>query len=268
MASVPAPGSGRTAPDGSPYPDRTQPAFEREVRRMFSHIAGKYEWFDHVASLGSDLIWRPRALWAVDRFRDTSPVRWVLDIGCGTGEFTFLAAHHYPQARVIGTDFTSAMLAEARHRRDFRLEGDRIALARGTALSLPFADGSFDLILNAFVVRNLPNLDRAFRELRRVLRPGGVLASLEITEPEPVAVRRFFHAYFDHVVPWLGASVASAGPYRYLSDSLRSLPDRTSLLDLLRRAGFPRVAADSQSMGIVTTFLAEAGPVDGPAQSR
>ncbi|MHB1932664.1 MAG: hypothetical protein ACYCPV_06755, partial [Thermoplasmata archaeon] len=66
---------GRTAEDGSPYPDRTRPDFEQEVRAMFTHIAGRYEWFDHLASAGQDYLWRPRALWALDRVRAPGPMR-------------------------------------------------------------------------------------------------------------------------------------------------------------------------------------------------
>ena len=257
------PSAGPRAADGSPLPDRSLPSFEKDVRRMFTHIARGYEWFDHVASLGNDLFWRPRALWDLDRFRRAGSVHRVLDIGCGTGELSRLVARHYGASRVVGADFTRAMLENAAAATDGRDERPRIDFARATALKLPFADGAFDVVTNAFVARNLSDLSAAFREVRRVLRPGGVFLTLEITEPDSATVHRLFHAYFDHVVPWLGGAVGSEGPYRYLPQSLRSLPDRRSFLELLSRSGFPRIAARPQSAGIVTTFLAEAGnPVD------
>ncbi|MGI0071554.1 MAG: ubiquinone/menaquinone biosynthesis methyltransferase [Thermoplasmata archaeon] len=248
--------SGRSVDDGSPHPERQDPNFERDVRRMFTHIAQRYEWFDHVASMGNDLLWRPRALWDLDRFRPTGPVERILDLGCGTGELTRLAAHHFPAARVVGLDFTAAMLAVARRRTGVSA---RVGYGRGTAMRLPFRDGVFDLATNAFLARNLANLDTALAEMRRVLRPGGVLLVLEITEPVSPAFGSVFHAYFDHVVPWLGAAVDSAGPYRYLPESLRRLPSRARFCEALVRAGFPRTEARPQSMGIVTSFLAEAG---------
>ena len=253
-------GSAPHALDGSPLPDRSLPTFERDVRRMFTHIARGYEWFDHVASLGNDLLWRPRALWDLDRFRRPGPVRRVLDIGCGTGELARLVAHHYPTSRVVAADFTEAMLENAARSSAARPERPRLDFARATAMKLPFADASFDVVTNAFVARNLSSLDSAFREVRRVLRLGGVFLTLEITEPLSPTVNRFFHAYFDRVVPWLGSAVGSAGPYRYLPQSLRNLPDRSGLLSMLARSGFPRATARLQSAGIVTTFLAEAGP--------
>jgi len=252
----------RTAPDGSPYPDRTAPGFEADVRAMFGAIADGYDTFDHVASLGQDLLWRPRALWALDRFRRGQPSpRRALDIGCGTGDLTRLTARHLPGASVVGADFTGPMVEIAAVRTKGRSEAPRVGYTRASAMRLPFRSSSFDLVLSAFVVRNLPDLDRAFGELRRVLRPGGTLLTLEITEPANPLVARAFHAYFDAVVPWLGAAIGRAGPYRYLPESLRHLPPRSEMLARLTSAGFGRVAAVPHSGGIVTTYLAE--PAEG-----
>lgn len=248
----------RTAPDGSPYPDRSRPGFEREVRAMFAHIAGRYDWFDHLASLGNDYLWRPRALWDLDRFRRGRPVRWLVDVGCGTGDLTLLATRHFPEARVWGVDFTRAMLTRAQPRLRGARGYPRSELGRASAMHLPFRSASVDLVMSAFVARNLPDLPAAFREMRRILVPGGTLLTLEITEPLSPAFRALFHSYFDHLVPWLGRAVGSAGPYRYLPESLRSLPDRAGMVDLLRRSGFARAEARPQSLGIVTTYLAEA----------
>jgi demethylmenaquinone methyltransferase / 2-methoxy-6-polyprenyl-1,4-benzoquinol methylase len=226
---------------------------------MFTYIAQRYDWFDHVASMGNDFLWRPRALWQLDRFLSETRVRRILDVGCGTGDLTRLAARHFPASHVVGADFTAAMLTKADRRIGRPPERARIELGRASALHLPFRTGVFDLVMSAFVARNLPDLPAAFRELHRVLRPGGVAMTLEITEPTDPWFRGLFHAYFDRVVPWLGAAVRSAGPYRYLPESLKSLPNREAMLRLLEATGFSRTEAHPQSMGIVTTFLAEAG---------
>jgi demethylmenaquinone methyltransferase/2-methoxy-6-polyprenyl-1,4-benzoquinol methylase len=261
VATPAAPAVDRRAADGSPYPDRNRPSFERDVRAMFTHIAQRYDWFDHLVSMGQDYTWRPRALWALDRFREDRPVRRVLDIGCGTGDLSRLAAYHYPGASVVGADFTAAMLRRAAERTVDTTVRPRVGFGRATALALPFSDGRFDLAMSAFVVRNLPRLGDAFAELRRVLAPGGTLLTLEITEPSGPAFRRLFHAYFDTAVPFLGALAKSAGPYRYLPESLQFLPGRSGMLELLARAGFDRSRAVPLSGGIVTAYLAaRAGP--------
>ena len=227
---------------------------------MFTLIVVRYEWFDHVASLGNDYLWRPRALWDLDRFRTPGRFGRALDLGCGTGELARQVARHYPHLKVVAADFTTAMLRRAAEASRDRRERARLDFGRATALRLPFADGAFDLVTNAFVLRNLANLSVALAEMRRVLRPGGVLLMLEITEPITPTFGRLFHAYFDRVVPWLGAAVKSAGPYRYLPESLRLLPSRAEFRGMMAQAGFVRTETRPQSFGIVTTFLGEAGP--------
>lgn len=234
---------------------------------MFTHIADRYDGFDHVASLGGDFVWRPRAIWDLDRFRRGRPIRTVLDVGCGTGDLAVGMAHHFSSARVVAVDFTAAMLRKVLRRHAGARELDRMGLGRANALALPFADASFDLVTSAFVLRNFANLDVALREARRVLAPGGIVLHLEITEPVSPRVGQLFHAYFDRVVPWLGAAVKSEGPYRYLPDSLKALPPRSTILAAMQRAGFSRVAAPTQSLGIVTTFLGEADE-SSPASGR
>lgn len=262
-APPPAPSGARHSVDGSPLPDRGSPAFERDVRAMFTHIVQRYDWFDHVVSMGNDYLWRPRALWALARFQGpTARVHRVLDVGCGTGDLTRLVARTFPSSTVVGADFTGAMLRLAARRTSDGRSASRIRYVRAHAGRLPLPDASFDLVVSAFVVRNLVDLPGVFREFRRVLRPGGTVLTLEITEPESRLVGRLFHSYFDHVVPWLGVAVRSAGPYRYLPDSLRSLPPPAEMVRFMREAGFPRVERHPQSMGIVTAYLA--GAPKGP----
>lgn len=226
---------------------------------MFTHIVRRYDWFDHLVSMGNDYLWRPRALWALSRFRGPAPpIRRVLDIGCGTGDLTRLVARYFPSVRVVGADFTGAMLRIADRRSRTDPGRDRMGFLRANARRLPVPAGTFDAVVSAFVVRNLVGLPEVFQEFRRVLRPGGTVLTLEITEPASPLIGRLFHSYFDHVVPWLGAAVRSAGPYRYLPESLRTLPSPAEMARLMREAGFPRVEVHPQSMGIVTSYLAGA----------
>jgi demethylmenaquinone methyltransferase / 2-methoxy-6-polyprenyl-1,4-benzoquinol methylase len=254
---VPARPDTASLADGSPYPRREAATFERDVRRMFGFIAERYEWFDHVATFGNDYVWRARALWELDR-RLPTEVRRALDVGCGTGELSRAVGRRYPAADRVAVDFTGAMVGVAARAEHPGTE--RAGFARATALRLPFAGGTFDLVTNGFVLRNLRDLGAGLREMGRVLRPGGVLLSLDLGEPEGRLFGRLFHAYFDRVVPILGRAVGSEGPYRYLPESLRSLPSRPELLALLRASGFAEALAIPLSGGVVTVFLARTGP--------
>ncbi|MDE1821124.1 MAG: ubiquinone/menaquinone biosynthesis methyltransferase [Euryarchaeota archaeon] len=246
------------AADGSPHPQRGAERFDRDVRAMFTRIAGQYTFFDHLATFGQDLVWRPRALWDLDRVLERPPER-VLDLGCGPGDLTYLLADHYPQATVVAADFTPAMVRRAeRLRAEVGARGARVRFGIADVLRLPFAPRAFDMVTSAFLIRNLPQLEMGLAEMCRVLRPGGVALALEITEPAPVWFRAWFHTYFDRVMPKLGALFGTEGPYRYLSESLRAFPSREGVMEAFRRAGFRSVEARLQSAGSVTTFLARA----------
>jgi demethylmenaquinone methyltransferase/2-methoxy-6-polyprenyl-1,4-benzoquinol methylase len=215
--------------------------------------------------MGQDYLWRPRALWDLDRFRrGAGPVRSVLDLGCGTGELARQVLRHYPEARVVGADFTTEMLRGAVRSTGAR-DRDRVQWTRATARRLPFRDGSFDLVVSGFVARNLPDLRGAIAEVHRVLAPSGSAMILDITGPSHPLLRKIFLAYFDSVVPMLGVAVGSQGPYTYLPRSLRHLPTPPEIVRMFREVGFTVARAAPQSGGIVTAFLASAG---GRPQSR
>jgi demethylmenaquinone methyltransferase/2-methoxy-6-polyprenyl-1,4-benzoquinol methylase len=224
---------------------------------MFASIVDRYDAFNHLATFGQDLLWRPRALWEVTRFR-RRPVRDVLDFGCGTGALARLLTLHFPGARVVGVDFSGEMVRRAQRLSGRRGTGATPRYAVANVGRLPFPDGTFDLATSAFVARNLTDLSAAFRELRRVLRPGGTLLTLEISEPKTPSVARLFHAHFDRAVPLLGRAFDREGPYSYLSESLRSFPSGARLTALLTQAGFPRNELRAMSLGVVTAYLSEA----------
>jgi demethylmenaquinone methyltransferase / 2-methoxy-6-polyprenyl-1,4-benzoquinol methylase len=254
---VGAASTGPTAPDGSLHPDRRLPTFERDLRRMFGSIAERYDTFNHLATFGQDLLWRPRALWEVARFQGR-PVRDALDVGCGTGALARLLAVRYPDARVVAVDFSRTMVHRAQGLLGARGAGGAPRYGVANVARLPFPDATFDLATSAFLARNLTDLGAVFRELRRVLRPRGTLLTLEVSEPSSPTVARIFHAHFDRAVPLLGRAFAREGPYSYLPESLRSFPSGAGLTGLLAAAGFPRTELCPMSLGIVTAYLSEA----------
>jgi len=198
------------------------------VRTMFDRIAPVYDAMNRLMTVGLDVRWRRRAASAVVRPGDR-----VLDAACGTGDLA-LADVGAGAREVVAVDFSPRMLERARSKSSV------VQWVEGDLLALPFADGSFDAATVGFGVRNLAQLERGLRELRRVLRAGGRVAVLEITTPRGV-LRPFFTLWFDRLVPLLGRLLPTGGAYSYLPASVRRFPPAEELATLLEAAGFADV---------------------------
>jgi len=204
---------------------------------MFDRIAPVYDAMNRVMTVGLDRRWRRLTAEAVVR-----PGNRVLDAACGTGDLAVAAAR--AGGIVTGLDFSPAMLARARRK------APHIEWVQGDALALPFPDARFDVATVGFGVRNLDDLDAGLRELRRVLRPGGRLAVLEITRPSG-RLRHFYSLWFDRVVPLLGRVLPGGAAYTYLPASVRRFPPPDALARLLEDVGFDAVEHRSFAGGIV-----------------
>jgi len=198
------------------------------VRRMFDRIAPVYDAMNRVMTAGLDRRWRRLAVEQAVRPGDR-----VLDACCGTGDLA-LAARRHGAREVVGLDFSERMLERARRKEP------AIEWLRGDLLALPFEDASFDAATVGFGIRNVDDLEGGLRELRRVLRPGGRLAILEIATPRgPLAP--FYRVWFDRVVPALGRVLPGGDAYTYLPASVRRFPPPEELARLLAENGFSEV---------------------------
>jgi demethylmenaquinone methyltransferase/2-methoxy-6-polyprenyl-1,4-benzoquinol methylase len=215
------------------------------VQRMFDRIAPVYDAMNRVMTAGLDRRWRRIAVEQAVRRGDR-----VLDACCGTGDLA-IAARRHGAGEVVGLDFSGQMLARA------RTKDERIEWIQGDVLALPFAGASFDAATVGFGIRNVDDLEAGLRELRRVLRPGGRLAILEITTPRGV-LAPFYRVWFDRVVPLLGRVLPGGSAYTYLPASVRRFPPAEELSRLLEANGFGGVGFRLFAGGIVALHVGDA----------
>jgi demethylmenaquinone methyltransferase / 2-methoxy-6-polyprenyl-1,4-benzoquinol methylase len=214
------------------------------VRSMFDRIAPVYDAMNRLMTAGLDRRWRRATVDAVVRRGDR-----VLDACCGTGDLAIAAAE--TGGDVTGIDFSRPMLERARRK------APELQWLEGDALALPLADGSFDAATVGFGVRNLADLEGGLRELRRVLRPGGRVAILEITRPQGL-LAPFYRFWFDGVIPVAGKVLPGGAAYSYLPASVRRFPDPHGLAKLMDEAGFGDIRWRLFAGGIVALHTAEA----------
>jgi demethylmenaquinone methyltransferase/2-methoxy-6-polyprenyl-1,4-benzoquinol methylase len=214
---------------------------------MFTSIAPRYDLLNHMLSFNVDRWWWRRAARSFAQILAQADAR-VLDLCCGTGDMTLALRRKAATSKILGTDFSHAMLERASKKSPslHRVEAD--------ALSLPFPASHFDLVTSAFGVRNLADYDAGLREILRVLRDGGECGILDFGEPRGV-IGKLYRIYFQHVLPALGTLISGVkGPYAYLPASVERFPEPKEMLERMRRARFREVSWTPYTFGIAGLF--------------
>lgn len=177
----------------------------------------------------------------------------VLDVCCGTGDWSIQLAEKAPEAQVTGLDFSENMLEVAK---DKTKHYKNIELLQGNAMDMPFEDGLFDFVTIGFGLRNLPGYKSAIDEFYRVLKPGGVLVILETSNPENKLVSSAFNFYFGSIMPKLGGFVAgSTKEYEWLFESTSGFLSKSELKDMVKSTGFTNTKMISHTMGTAATHI-------------
>jgi demethylmenaquinone methyltransferase/2-methoxy-6-polyprenyl-1,4-benzoquinol methylase len=219
------------------------------ISRMFDAIAARYDFLNHLLSLGIDRRWRRQAIEALA----LGPGEVVLDLCTGTADLALSAG---PRVRVVGVDFAGEMLGRARAKLA-RREARHVALVRGDATRIPLQDGSVDAVTIGFGIRNVQQPEAAAREIVRVLRSGGRLAILEFGTPSVPGMRAAYLFYFRRVLPLIGRIVSRHHEaYAYLPASVAAFPSPDAFLRLLSDAGFSRTHVVQLTFGVVYLFVA------------
>jgi len=232
-----------------------------KVREMFSRIAPRYDLLNHLLSLQLDRLWRARAA------RHLRPIlsrtdALVLDLCCGTGDLAFSLARS-GKAHIVGADFAHTMLVRAKEKSAALAEDASgyaaIALPffEADAMSLPFAEASFDLVATAFGFRNLSNYEGGLREIQRVLKPGGTIAILEFTEPPDGLLGDLYRWYFCKVLPKIGGIISGDfAAYSYLPKSVARFFRPPELASLIAAVGYQSVDYRTWTLGTVALHTA------------
>lgn len=215
------------------------------VRDMFGRVAPRYDLLNHLLSLNIDRRWRARAVKRLQPILDREDAT-VVDLCCGTGDL-MLALRATAKARVLGSDFCHPMLTAAKQK-----TGARSPFFEADALRLPLPDSSVDAITVAFGFRNLANYEAGLLELKRVLKPKGVAAILEFSQPPNPAFNALYGFYSRHILSRVGGLISGVSDaYTYLPDSVRRFPDADGLAVKMRTAGFANVQYERMTFGIV-----------------
>jgi demethylmenaquinone methyltransferase/2-methoxy-6-polyprenyl-1,4-benzoquinol methylase len=220
------------------------------VRSMFDRIAPRYDLLNRVLSGGTDVRWRRRC---IDALRLDRPSR-VLDVCTGTGDLMVEVLGRDRGHRALGVDLSTEMVRRGHEKLARKGLSGRGAVAGGDAERLPVCDASCDGVVVAFGIRNVGDAAAALREMRRVLRPGGVVVVLEFSMPRgPVGA--LYRLYFRRLLPLLGGLVSGdRGAYTYLPDSVVHFASPEAFSSLMAGAGFVDVASEPLTWGIAHLY--------------
>jgi ubiquinone/menaquinone biosynthesis methyltransferases len=216
---------------------------EKDVQTTFNHIAGNYDKLNSIMSLGTHQKWRQQAT----RKLKVNPDK-VLDLCCGTADWTITLAKRYPHAEVIGMDFSQEMLKIAQHKvSDAKVQN--ITLESGDAMNLRYPDNSFDAVTIGFGLRNVPDANQVLAEIYRVLKPGGQMICLEAFKVETPIVKIGWRLYFNRLMPIMGKIFAKSKPeYQYLDDSVNKFVSIKRLAEMMQENGFHDIEVDNLMM--------------------
>lgn len=235
----------------NPYDDNRSKS--EQVREMFDSIAPAYDFMNRAMTFGIDKLWRAKA---VKMIRNHSP-RQILDIATGTGDLAIKLARELPEVKITGVDLSEGMIEIGRKKVTEAGLDERVEMMTGDCLSLPMADDSYDCVTVAYGVRNFERLLQGYREMLRVLRPGGMLCVIELSTPTSAIVKPLYKIYTRYIIPAVGRMVSKdVCAYSYLPESIAAVPQGEDMLAIMREAGFTDTRHRPLTFGTCTIYTA------------
>lgn len=224
---------------------------EEFVHDVFESIAPKYDIMNDILSFRRHKAWRKFTM----KKMNMSPGDSAIDLCCGTCDWTISMAEASGGA-ITGLDFSENMLAVGKNKVRAHGLDDAITLVQGNAMELPFEDNSFEYATIGFGLRNVPDLKQVLREMKRVVKPGGMVVCLELSKPTWQPFKGLYYFYFRNLLPMLGKIVAKRyEQYKWLPDSLVQFPGRAELAQIFEETGLQKVQAYPLTGGIAALHI-------------
>lgn len=229
---------------------------QKHVHAVFESIAPKYDMMNDLLSFRRHKAWRRFTM----RKINVQPGQSSLDLCCGTCDWTISLAKASVNGKTVGLDFSPSMLEVGQAKVNKHGLGDQITLIQGNAMELPFEDNTFDYITIGFGLRNIPDIVKTIKEMKRVVKPGGKIVCLELSKPTWQPFKGIYYFYFQKVLPLLGKwFVKRYEQYRWLPESLATFPDLQELAELFRTQGLRNVKAYPLTGGVAALHIGTKG---------
>lgn len=218
---------------------------------MFNNIAPRYDFLNHVLSLGIDKGWRKKAVQILQEAKPSV----ILDVATGTADFAIASSKLKP-LRIEGIDISGGMLEKGREKIKRKGLEKIIFLSQADSEKMTFNDNTFDAITVGFGVRNFENLDKGLSEMYRVLKPGGTALVLEFSKPVMFPVKQVYQLYFTYILPFIGRLISKdQAAYSYLPESVKAFPSGYDFLEVYKRAGFIQTSQLPLTFGIASIYI-------------
>ncbi|MES5811967.1 demethylmenaquinone methyltransferase [Mammaliicoccus sciuri] len=221
------------------------------VHEVFQNISGKYDTLNNIISFEQHKRWRKYTM----KQMDVKPGSKALDVCCGTADWTIQLSHTVgPYGEVVGIDFSENMLEVGKKKTDNMAN---IHLIHGDAMNLPFEDNEFDYVTIGFGLRNVPDYKHVLSELKRVVKPGGMVVCLETSQPTMPVFKQLYRFYFKNIMPLFGKIFAkSLQEYNWLQESAGNFPGKKELAEMFADVGYERIKVKSFTGGVSAMHLA------------